>query len=141
MTLITNKVKVEPSGSNIYPLTEENLQALLTHYFPNSARGNLKEIVNNLNNFNLTLKELEYSFTKIAPLVSVITEKIGGIPTQPNILDYSIETFLDHEYCNYNIDNERREIISILRQKAGVIATQEYTINIRKKLFTVRSWN
>ena len=141
MALITNKVKLESSGSNIYPLTEENLQALLTHYFPNSARGNLKEIVNNLNNFNLTLKELEYSFTKIAPLVSVITEKIGGIPTQPNILDYSIETFLDHEYCNYNIDQERREIISILRQKAGVIATQEYTINIRKKLFTVRSWN
>lgn len=141
MALITNKVKLESSGSNIYPLTEENLQALLTHYFPNSARGNLKEIVNNLNNFNLTLKELEYSFTKIAPLVSVITERIGGIPTQPNILDYSIETFLDHEYCNYNIDQERREIISILRQKAGVIATQEYTINIRKKLFTVRSWN
>lgn len=141
MAFITNKVKLESSGSNIYPLTEENLQALLTHYFPNSARGNLKEIVNNLNNFNLTLKELEYSFTKIAPLVSVITEKIGGIPTQPNILDYSIETFLDHEYCNYNIDQERREIISILRQKAGVIATQEYTINIRKKLFTVRSWN
>ena len=78
----------ESSGSNIYPLTEENLQALLTHYFPNSARGNLKEIVNNLNNFNLTLKELEYSFTKIAPLVSVITERIGGIPTQPNSYNF-----------------------------------------------------
>lgn len=134
-------MKLELSGSNIYPLTEENLQALLTHYFPNSARGNLKDIVNDLNDLRLTLKELEYSFTKILPLVHIITEKIGGIPTQPNILDYSIETFLDHDYCNYNIDAERREIISLLRQKAGIIATQEYTINIRKKLFTVRSWN
>jgi hypothetical protein len=52
-----------------------------------------------------------------------------------------VESFLDQEYCNYNIDGERREIINILREKAGVIASQEYTINVRKKLFTVRSWN
>jgi len=38
-------------------------------------------------------------------------------------------------------DEERREIINILREKAGVIASQEYTVNIRKKLFTVKSWN
>ena len=132
---------MELYSSNIYPLTEENLQALLTHYFPNSSRGNLKNVVNELNSLRLTLKELEYSFNKILPLVTVITEKIGTTPTQPNILDYSIETFLDHDYCNYNIDQERREIIGMLREKAGVIATQEYTVNIRKKLFTVKSWN
>jgi len=132
---------MELSSSNIYPLTEENLQALLTHYFPNSPRGNLKNVVNELNNLRITLKELEYSFNKISPLVSVISEKIGDAPTQPNILDYSIETFLDHEYCNYNIDQERREIINILRERAGVIASREYTINVRKKLFTVKSWN
>jgi len=54
---------------------------------------------------------------------------------------HSIETFLDQEYCKYNIDQERGEIINILREKAGVIASQEYTVNIRKKLFTVKSWN
>jgi hypothetical protein len=128
-------------GKNIYPLTEENLQALLTYFFPNSPRGNLKDIVKELNNQRISLHELEYSFEQILPLISVITEKIGDIPTQTNILDYSVESFLDQEYCNYNIDGERREIINILREKAGVIASQEYTINVRKKLFTVRSWN
>jgi hypothetical protein len=132
---------MESSGKNIYPLTEENLQALLTHYFPNSPRGDLKSMVKELNNMRLTLQELEYSFDKISPLISVICEKIGAPPTQTNILDYSVETFLDQEYCNYNIGGERREIINLLRERAGVLASQEYTINIRKKLFTVRSWN
>ena len=132
---------MELSSSNIYPLTEENLQALLTHYFPNSPRGDLKDIVNELNNMRMNLKELEYSFDKITPLLSVICEKIGDTPSQTNILDYSIETFLDQEYCCYNIDQERREIINILRERAGVIASREYTINVRKKLFTVKSWN
>jgi hypothetical protein len=132
---------MESSGKNIYPLTEENLQALLTHYFPNSPRGDLNSIVKELNDMRLTLQELEYSFDKISPLISVICEKIGAPPTQANILDYSVETFLDQEYCNYNIDGERREIINLLRERAGVLASQEYTINIRKKLFTVRSWN
>jgi len=129
------------SESNIYPLNVDNLQALLTHYFPNFPRDNLSDHVGELNSMRLTLKELEYSFGKITPLVSVISEKIGDVPTQVNILDYSIETFLDQEYCKYNIDQERREIINILREKAGVIASQEYTVNIRKKLFTVKSWN
>lgn len=132
---------MESTGKNIYPLTEENLQALLTHFFPNSPRGNLKNVVKELNNMRITLQELEYSFEKILPLLSVITEKIGDVPTQTNILDYSVESFLDQEYCNYNIDQERREIINLLREQAGVLASQEYTINIRKKLFTVRSWN
>ena len=132
---------MESTGKNIYPLTEENLQALLTHFFPNSPRGNLKDVVKELNNMRITLQELEYSFEKILPLLSVITEKIGDVPTQTNILDYSVESFLDQEYCNYNIDQERREIINLLREQAGVLASQEYTINIRKKLFTVRSWN
>jgi len=132
---------VESTGKNIYPLTEENLQALLTHFFPNSPRGDLRDIVRELNNMRITLQELEYSFEKILPLISVINEKIGDSPTQTNILDYSVESFLDQEYCNYNIDQERREIINLLRERAGVIASQEYTINIRKKLFTVRSWN
>lgn len=132
---------MESTGKNIYPLTEENLQALLTHFFPNSPRGDLRDIVRELNNMRITLQELEYSFEKILPLISVINEKIGDSPTQTNILDYSVESFLDQEYCNYNIDQERREIINLLRERAGVIASQEYTINIRKKLFTVRSWN
>ncbi|UCH65979.1 MAG: hypothetical protein JSW63_02260 [Ignavibacterium sp.] len=132
---------MESTGKNIYPLTEENLQALLTYFFPNSPRGNLKDVVKELNNMRISLHELEYSFEKILPLISVITEKIGDIPTQTNILDYSVESFLDQEYCNYNIDGERREIINLLRERAGVIASQEYTINVRKKLFTVRSWN
>jgi hypothetical protein len=132
---------VESTGKNIYPLTEENLQALLTHFFPNSPRGDLREIVRELNNMRITLLEIEYSFEKILPLISVINEKIGDNPTQTNILDYSVESFLDQEYCNYNIDQERREIINLLRERAGVIASQEYTINVRKKLFTVRSWN
>jgi hypothetical protein len=132
---------VESTGKNIYPLTEENLQALLTHFFPNSPRGDLREIVRELNNMRITLLEIEYSFEKILPLISVINEKIGDNPTQTNILDYSVESFLDKEYCNYNIDQERREIINLLRERAGVIASQEYTINVRKKLFTVRSWN
>jgi hypothetical protein len=132
---------MESTGKNIYPLTEENLQALLTHFFPNSPRGDLKSIVKELNNMRITLQELEYSFEKISPLIPVIREKIGDIPTQTNILDYSVETFLDQEYCNYNIDQERHEIINLLRERAGVLASQEYTINVRKKLFTVRSWN
>ena len=132
---------MESTGKNIYPLTEENLQALLTYFFPNSPRGKLTDAVKELNNMRITLQELEYSFEKILPLLSVIAEQIGNIPTQTNILDYSVESFLDQEYCNYNIDQERREIINLLRERACVLASQEYTINVRKKLFTVRSWN
>ncbi len=55
------------SELNIYPLNEENLQALLDYFFPRLPKGNVKDLCEELKKYDLTLIELEYAAIKILP--------------------------------------------------------------------------
>lgn len=129
------------SKTNIYPLSEENLQALLAYYVPYYPQGNLKRLNKEIKNFKLTLKELEFSLQKIIPLIPIICERLNDIPTQANILDYSIETFLIEEGNETEADQYRIGIIETLKDSAGIIESYENSLSIRKRLFTVNNWN
>ncbi len=129
------------SKTNIYPLSEENLQALLAYYIPYYPQGNLKRLNKEIKNFKLTLKELEFSLQKIIPLIPIICERLNDIPTQANILDYSIETFLIEEGNETEADQYRIGIIETLKDSAGIIESYENSLSIRRRLFTVNNWN
>jgi len=129
------------SKTNIYPLSEENLQALLSYYVPYYPKGNLKRLNKEIKNFKLTLKELEFSLQKIIPLIPIICERLNDIPTQANILDYSIETFLIEEVNETEADQYRIGIIETLKDSAGIIESYENSLSIRRRLFTVNNWN
>ncbi len=129
------------SKTNIYPLSEENLQALLAYYVPYYPKGNLKRLNKEIKNFKLTLKELEFSLQKIIPLIPIICERLNDIPTQANILDYSIETFLIEEGNETEADQYRIGIIETLKDSAGIIESYENSLSIRRRLFTVNNWN
>jgi len=129
------------SKTNIYPLSEENLQALLAYYVPHYPKGNLERLNNEIKSLKLTLKELEYSLQKILPLIPIICERLNNIPTQSNILDYSIETFLIEELNETEADQYRLGIIETLKDSAGIIESYENSLSVRRRLFTVSNWN
>ncbi len=133
--------RMDLSKTNIYPLSEENLQALLAYYVPYYPKGNLKRLNNEIRSFKLTLKELEYSLQKIIPLIPIICERLNTIPTQANILDYSIETFLIEELNETEADQDRIGIIETLKDSAGIIESYENSLSVRRRLFTVSNWN
>jgi len=44
------------SDLNIYPLSEENLKALLNYFFPKRPQGEVKDLCDELKLYNLTIK-------------------------------------------------------------------------------------
>jgi len=83
------------SELNIYPLSEENLKALLYYFFPNRPQGEVKELCDELKRLNLTIKDAEYAAFKVVPHIQKITDMLGEIPTQSNLLSYGLEIFYD----------------------------------------------
>jgi hypothetical protein len=132
---------METSRLNIYPLNEENLQSLLDYYFPFLFRGNIKVLLVELRAMRLTLKDLEYASEKILPFISFITERIGGNPTQTNILDYAVEIFLYSGTDYPERAPERTEIIKVICSKAGFEEMYEDMPGKEARLFIVKNWN
>jgi hypothetical protein len=132
---------METSRINIYPLNEENLKALLNYYFPFLPGGNVKRLLTELKGLALTLKELEYASEKILPFISLIGERIGKNPTQTNILDYSVEIFLDPDINYSDRSPDRIEIIKAIRTRAGFDELYEDMHGKETRLFIVKNWN
>jgi hypothetical protein len=78
------------SDLNIYPLSEDNLIALLDYFYPQLPKGNVKDLYEELKKYNLILIELEYAAIKVLPYISRIQDMLDSNLTQTNALDYSI---------------------------------------------------
>ena len=128
------------SDLNIYPLNEENLQALLDYFFPQLPKGDVKDLCEELKKYDLTLMELEYVSIKNLPYISKIKDMLGIILTQTNALDYSIEIFFDL-FSEQDVSPERAEIIKTIRSIGGVEDIYENLIGKDNKLFSNLVWN
>ena len=102
------------SDLNIYPLNEENLQALLDYFFPHLPKGNVEDLCEELKKYDLILIELEYAAIKILPYISKIKDMLGSILTQTNALDYSIHIIFNL-VPEQDISPERAEIIKTIK--------------------------
>ncbi len=102
------------SDLNIYPLNEENLQALLDYFFPHLPKGNVKDLCEEIKKYDLILIELEYAAIKILPYISKINDMLGSNLTQTNALDYSIHIIFNL-FPEQDISPERAEIIKTIK--------------------------
>jgi len=81
-------IQLPKAEDNIYPLSEENVEALLIHYFPKSYEK-LKEksehiqLITNIrsNKFNIPLNQVEFVFE----FLSKNSLKVNGLFIYPNI--------------------------------------------------------
>ena len=128
------------SDLNIYPLNEENLQALLDYFFPQLPKGDVKDLCEELKKYDLTLMELEYVAIKNLPYISKIKDMLGIDLTQTNALNYSIEIFFDL-FSVQDISPERTEIIKTIKNIGGVEDNYEKLIGRDNKLFSNLVWN
>ena len=128
------------SDLNIYPLNEENLQALLDYFFPQLPKGDVKDLCEELKKYDLTLMELEYVAIKNLPYISKIKDMLGIDLTQTNALDYSIEIFFDL-FSEQDISPERTEIIKTIKSIGGVEDNYENLLGRDNKLFSNLVWN
>jgi len=128
------------SDLNIYPLNEENLQALLDYFFPHLAKGNVKDLYEELKKYDLTLMELEYAVIKNLTYISNIKAMLGIALTQTNALAYSIEIFFDL-FSEQDISPERAEIIKAIKSIGGVEDNYENLLCRNTKLFSNLVWN
>jgi len=128
------------SDLNIYPLIEENLQALLDYFFPHLPKGDVKDLCEELKKYDLTLIELEYAAIKILPYISKIKDMLGIHLTQTNALNYSIEIFFDL-FSEQDVSPERAEIIKTIRSIGGVEDNYENLLGRDNKLFSNLIWN
>ncbi len=128
------------SDLNIYPLNEENLQALLDYFFPQLPKGDVKDLCEELKKYDLTLMELEYVSIKNLPYISKIKDMLGIDLTQTNALNYSIEIFFDL-FSEEDISPERAEIIKTIKSVGGVEDSYENLLGRDTKLFSNLIWN
>ena len=128
------------SDLNIYPLNEENLQALLDYFFPQLPKGDVKDLCEELKKYDLTLMELEYVAIKNLPYISKIKDMLGIDLTQTNALNYSIEIFFDL-FSEQDISPERAEIIKTIKSIGGVEDNYENLLGGDNKLFSNLIWN
>ena len=128
------------SELNIYPLNEENLQALLDYFFPQLPKGDVKDLCEELKKCDLTLMELEYVAIKNLPYISKIKDMLGIDLTQTNALNYSIEIFFDL-FSEEDISPERTEIIKTIKSIGGVEDNYENLIGRDTNLFNNLVWN
>ena len=128
------------SDLNIYPLNEENLQALLDYFFPPLPTGDVKDLCEELKKYDLTLMELEYVAIKNLPYISKIKDMLGIDLTQTNALNYSIEIFFDL-FSEQDISLERAEIIKTIKSIGGVEDSYENLLGRDTKLFGNQVWN
>lgn len=129
------------SSTNIYPLNEINLQALLDYYFPKNLKINIVSFCSELVRFKISLKELEYLAVKILPFINLIEQRLGGISTQVNLLDYSVEIFFEHKLDYIDRDPQRIEIIKYIKSIIGVEEDYEDMLSRRERLIITKNWN
>jgi hypothetical protein len=132
---------LDTSNLNIYPLNEQNLQALLDYYFPFLPAGNVHQLLIELRGTGLTLKELEYASEKILPFIPFINEKLKGTASQTNILDYSVEVFLMQDNDFFYLSPERIEIIKLIKTKTAPDQSYEEMPGKESHLFFYNNWN
>ena len=128
------------SDLNIYPLNEENLQALLDYFFPRLPKGNVKDLCEELKKYDLILIELEYAAIKILPYIHKIKDMLYDILTQTNALDYSIHIIFEL-FPEQDISPERAEIIKTIKGIGSEKDGYENLLSGNTILFSNWVWN
>jgi hypothetical protein len=128
------------SDLNIYPLNEENLQALLDYFFPRLPKGNVKDLCEELKKYDLILIELEYAAIKILPYIPKIKDMLYDILTQTNALDYSIHIIFEL-FPEQDISPERAEIIKTIKGIGSEKDGYENLLSGNTILFSNWVWN
>ncbi len=128
------------SDLNIYPLNEENLQALLDYFFPHLPKGDVKDLCDELKKYDLILIELEYAAIKILPYISKIIDMLGIDLTQTNALDYSIHIIFDL-FPEQDISPERATIIKTIKGIGVKEDGYENLLSGNTVLFSNWVWN
>jgi len=128
------------SDLNIYPLNEENLQALLDYFFPHLPKGNVKDLCEEIKKYDLILIELEYAAIKILPYISKINDMLGSNLTQTNALDYSIHIIFNL-FPEQDISPERAEIIKAIKGIGVEKNDYEDLLSGNTVLFSNWVWN
>ena len=128
------------SELNIYPLNEENLQALLDYFFPYLPKGNVKELYDEFEKHGLILIELEYAAIKILPYLTKIKDMLGSTLTQTNALDYSVHVIFD-VFTEQDISPERAIIIKTIKSLGMEKDDYENLLSSNTILFSTWVWN
>ena len=128
------------SDLNIYTLNEENLQALLDYFFPQLPKGDVKDLYEELEKYDLTLIELEYAAIKNLPYISKIKDMLGIDLTQTNALDYSIHIIFDL-FPEQDISPERATIIKTIKGIGVKEDGYENLLSGNTVLFSNWVWN
>lgn len=129
------------SELNIYPISEENLKALLHYFFPNRPQGDVKELCDDLKRYNLTIKDAEYAAFKVVTHIQKITDMLGEISTQTNLLSYGLEIFYDTIFAGEAASPERIMIIKTINELSGLDNTYYNLLSRDTKLFSNQVWN
>lgn len=109
---------MELSMLNIYPMNKENLKAMLDYYLPGFYSGEFESLYKNITNTPLTLIELETYLGKILQHIAVLFEQTHI--DQSNILSYAIEVFYMIKWDGIGKNNERLNVIKMLRSQIGI---------------------
>jgi len=110
----------------LYSVTEENLIQLLDYYFPNLKRGDIDSFLTSIKRTKIKLNELEYYAEQIYPHLYSIWNMLGKIPTQINILDYALESFVDYNWDNSEKEFARKKIIEKIRENKNTVPKYEH---------------
>lgn len=110
---------MELAETNIYPLNEINLQALLDHFFKGFVTGDISTTMKDLERSGLTLKELEDASARTQLYIPMIKSQVNSILTQTNLLSYAIEIFIDEKWTKRSTPSSARLwVISQVKAKA-----------------------
>jgi hypothetical protein len=113
--------KMYMNSNCIYPLSPENLQALMDFYFPSLPPGDTMKLYQDYKKYNFELDDIEYAAIHILPMADAIQKLMKTPLTQTSLLDYAIESIILFNSANYNSSAERSEIVKSIRIKAELI--------------------
>ncbi len=89
----------------------------------------------------MTIKDAEYASFKVVTHIQKITDMLGEIPTQTNLLSYGLEIFYDTIFAAEAASPERIMIIKTINELSGLDNTYYNLLSRDTKLFSNQVWN
>ena len=103
---------------SVYPLTAENLQALLEYYLPQFEQGTLSNILPRLINVGATLKDLELSLNDIQPYLSELEHYYQHKLLRITLVYLTLNIFHDISW-GISFHRNHKDAVSKMREVIG----------------------
>lgn len=83
---------------SIYPLTDDNLNALLLNYFPEYPQGTLSNYIKLYKDIGVTLKDLEFCCLAISNYIEELEHFCESELTRCNISMYAVDIYFQPKW-------------------------------------------